>query len=79
LAALQYKLWCEPDGIKDWWQLKQAIMAQNSENQQLQQRNTQLAAEIQDLKVGEDAIQEHARNDLGMIKQGEVFYQAVDK
>ncbi len=79
LAILQYKFWCEADGIQDWLHLKQAISLQTTENLQLSLRNNQLAAEIEDLKHGEDAIQEHARNDLGMISQGEVFYQILDK
>jgi cell division protein FtsB len=79
LAILQYKFWQEADGIQDWLRLKQAITLQTAENLQLSLRNNQLAAEIEDLKHGEDAIQEHARNDLGMISQGEVFYQILDK
>lgn len=79
LAILQYKLWCEADGVQDWLRLKQAISIQTAENLQLTQRNNLLAAEIEDLKHGTDAIQEHARNDLGMISQGEVFYQILDK
>lgn len=79
LAILQYKFWQEADGIQDWLRLKHAITLQTAENAQLTLRNNQLAAEIEDLKHGEDAIQEHARNDLGMIRQGEVFYQILDK
>ncbi len=79
LAILQYKLWFEADGIQDWLHLRQAISLQNTENFQLTTRNNQLSAEIEDLKHGEDAIQEHARNDFGMISQGEVFYQVLEK
>lgn len=79
LAILQYKFWQEADGIQYWLHLKHAIALQTAENAQLTLRNNQLAAEIEDLKHGEDAIQEHARNDLGMIRQGEVFYQILDK
>ncbi len=77
-ASLQYKLWLEPGGILDSWRLKQAVAAQTSENEQLSQHNLSLAAEVADLKQGQAAIEERARNDLGMIKQGEVFYQVVD-
>lgn len=79
VAILQYKLWFEADGIQDWLRLRNAISLQNAENLQLTARNNQICAEIEDLKQGEDAIQEHARNDLGMINQGEVFYQVLNK
>lgn len=79
LAILQYKLWFEADGIQDWLRLHTAISLQNAENLQLTSRNNQICSEIEDLKHGEDAIQEHARNDLGMINQGEVFYQVLNK
>lgn len=79
LLVLQYKLWFEPNGIQAWWHLHQAIQAQTAENNLLAQRNLQLSAEIQDLKLGTDAIQEHARNDLGLVGKGEVFYQVCGK
>lgn len=76
---LQYKLWFEHNGVAQVWRLRQSIAMQTDENTQLSQRNTVLAAEVQDLKSGKAAVEEHARNDLGMIKPGEVFYQIVEK
>jgi len=76
--VLQYKLWFDQGGIRQVETLKKAITTQNKENQQLSQRNQVLVAEVQDLKSGQAAIEEHARNDLGMIKPGETFYQVVD-
>ncbi|MGB5305570.1 MAG: septum formation initiator family protein, partial [Gammaproteobacteria bacterium] len=40
--------------------------------------NEALNAEVLDLKQGLDAIEEHAREDLGMVKDGETFYQVVE-
>ena len=37
-------------------------------------RNSQLKEEIKDLKDGYSAIEEKAREDIGMIKEGEEFY-----
>ena len=42
------------------------------------QLNAALQAEVTDLQQGLDAIEEHAREDLGMIKKGETFYQVVE-
>ncbi len=77
-VLLQFKLWFGDGSIKDGWRLKGAIAAQSSENSQLKERNQTLAAEVDDLKQGLEAIEERARNELGMIKKGETFYQVVD-
>ncbi len=53
--------------------------SQQEQNNQFRQRNAALSAEVKDLKSGQDAIEEHARNDLGMVKKGESFYQVLDK
>lgn len=57
--------------------LNEIIEKQQQINAQLIERNHTYAADVSDLKHGNDAIAERARNDLGMIKQGEVFYQIV--
>jgi cell division protein FtsB len=74
---LQYKLWFSPDGIPQFWQLKKTIAELNNENTVLQQRNDKVAAEIEDLKDGTDAVEERARKDLGLVKPNEVYYQIV--
>ncbi|HEX22236.1 MAG TPA: cell division protein FtsB, partial [Chromatiales bacterium] len=60
------------------WKLDRAIAVQGAENAQLLERNQALAAEVADLKQGVDAIEERARRELGMIKEGETFFQVVD-
>lgn len=77
--VLQYKLWFNHNGVAQVHHLKQNIIAQTNENNQLAQHNAMLTAEIKDLKSGQAAIEEHARNDLGMVKPSEVFYQVVEK
>lgn len=64
--------------MKDVWTLDDAIAVQVAENAMLKERNQTLAAEVADLKQGVEAIEERARYDLGMIKEGETFYQVVD-
>ena len=55
-------------------QTKQELI---EENTQLHERNQALAAEVNDLKNGYDAIEERARSEMGMIKQGETFYHVI--
>ena len=60
------------------WQIEKAIEQQNIENNQMRERNAVLAAEVQDLKQGLEAIEERARSELGMIKQKETFFQVIE-
>lgn len=78
LLALQYKLWVQSGGIVETWQLAQEAQKQQNVNKNLEQRNQALAAEVKDLKQGKQAIEERARNQLGMIKNDEKFYYIID-
>ena len=60
------------------WELQKALEAQRQDNQRLHSRNRALEAEVEDLKTGLEAVEERARLELGMIKQGETFYQLVE-
>jgi len=77
LVALQYKLWFGEGGFSDVRRLQEKVLEQARENAQLEQRNRQLEAEVEDLRQGYDAIEERARSELGMIKDKEEFYQVV--
>ncbi|WP_369310152.1 cell division protein FtsB [Providencia rettgeri] len=77
LAWLQYSLWLGKNGIHDYVQVKDDVAAQEIINSRLKMRNEQLFAEINDLNDGQDAIEERARSELGMIKPGESFYRMV--
>ncbi len=79
LVTLQLTLWFGDDSLAEVWQLRQQINAQTDENKQLQERNAALEAEVQDLKKGLAAIEERARNELGMVKKDETFFQVVEK
>jgi len=78
LAWLQYKLWLGNGGHGDVAALRAQVGAQEAENLRLQQRNEALAAEVQNLKSGEAAVEERARSELGMVKPGETFYRVID-
>lgn len=78
LAGLQYRLWFGEASVRDIWQLDSKIKLQQNINQSLEQRNNELEAEISDLKKGKDALEEQARNELGMIRKGETFFQLIE-
>jgi len=78
LLALQYRLWVGAGGRADVHRLRGEIAVMDAENSQLRARNAALEAEIEDLKQGEEAMEERARTDLGMVKDGETFYLIVE-
>lgn len=78
LAFLQYRLWWGEGGRRSVADLRQQVDQQAHGNEGLQQRNAALAAEVEDLKSGEAAVEERARSELGMIKPGETFYRVVE-
>ncbi len=72
---LQYEIWLAPGGVASLWRVRHQLAAETAINQQWQQRNQIIVADIYDLKHGNQAIEDHARTDLGMIKPSEVLYQ----
>lgn len=58
--------------------LQREIARQNQDLDQMEKENQQLRAEIADLKKGQEAIEERARSDLGMIREGETYFQIVE-
>lgn len=77
VILLQYRVWLSEDGVRGLGRLRQAVAVQRADNEQLAERNRQLAAEVRDLKTGMAALEERARSDLGMIARNETFYQVV--
>ena len=78
MLLLQYKLWFGDASVSDVMELKRTIQEQQAKNEQIKQRNAVLAAEVEDLKTGLEAIEERARSELGMIKKDETFIHIVE-
>ncbi len=75
---IQFDIWFKEDGFYRVKELEQMIGNQVEENKRLKLRNEQLEREIEELKSGTESIEEKARTDLGMIKEGEEFYLIVE-
>ncbi|SFD06611.1 cell division protein FtsB [Thiohalospira halophila DSM 15071] len=78
LVGLQFRLWSDEGGLPEVWRLEAAVAEQGAANAELAERNRALRAEVEDLKRGLDAIEERARSELGMIREGETFFLLVD-
>ncbi len=79
LVLLQYRLWFGKNSVPDYLVLKENVVRQQSANEKLQQRNKLLFADTDDLKLGLEAVEERARNELGMIKANETFFRLIPK
>ena len=77
LVLLQYELWFGQGGVRQIFRVKQSTAAINVDVKNLQDKNDVLLADIYGLKHGSAAVEERARDELGMIKKGETFFQVV--
>ena len=75
--SIQYPLWWGKSGWTRVKELQTQIATQKETNDALRTRNNALAAEVTDLKTGTQAIEERARAEQGMLKEGEIFVQIV--
>jgi Septum formation initiator len=77
LAVLQAKLWLGEGGVLDLHRLQHAVAVHRAADRSQVRTNAALQADIDELQNGGDAVQARARNDLGMVKDGETFYLIV--
>jgi cell division protein FtsB len=73
------RIWFGQGSHSEITRLQQQIDTQQKANQEQEQINQKLKAEVKELKSVDDAIEERARSELGMIKRGETFYQTILK
>lgn len=75
LVLLQIQVWRQYGRVAE---LERRVETQRDENSRLSARNDALDAEVADLKSGLDAVEERARSELGLIREGEEFYLVVE-
>ena len=78
LIAIQFPLWLGKGGRMKVRDAERQLQTQKKTNTDLEARNARLAAEVKDLKEGAGAVEERARYELGMLKEGELFVQIVE-
>ena len=78
LVLIQYPLWLGKGGWLRVWDLSRQLDVALEKERELRLRNEKLASEVQDLKEGTGAVEERARYELGMVKEGEIFVQVLD-
>jgi cell division protein FtsB len=75
VLVLQYRLWVGQGSLAEVSALKRDMSEQKMDIERLKSRNQALRAEVDGLKRGLDAVEALARSELGMIRDGETFYQ----
>ena len=75
LVLLQYRLWFADGSPAERQRLEVQVLEQKEINRQLRERNAVLEREVLELQSGNDVVEERAREQLGLIREGEVFYQ----
>jgi cell division protein FtsB len=78
-VGLQTRLWFGEGSLAHKAELDEQLLLQSMENESLRLRNEMIARDVKSLKTNLDAIEEKAREDLGMIKDGEVFFLVTDE
>lgn len=76
-SLIQYHLWFGKNGLQDNRQLMIEVDISQLSNAELITRNQLMFSDIDDLKTGTESIEERARNELGLIKEGETFFRIV--
>ncbi len=74
LLFLQYRFWIAEGSYLDVAKLNQQMAKQQKENTALRERNRILSAEVDSLKNGDATLEERARSNMGMVKEGETFF-----
>jgi cell division protein FtsB len=78
LLLSQYKIWLSDEGVVNYLNLENNITNQRNVNIANVEINQGLYAEVNNLQQGYAAVEERARIDLGLIKNGERYYQIVE-
>ena len=79
LMLLQYRLWFGEGGINERQSLEAQVANDSAENQRLTQRNEALADRVIELQNGQEMLEAVAREDLGLVREGEEFILFINE
>ena len=78
VILMQYRLWFGDGGVKEIKAYQQRLDDLKEQVEEKKERNEALYAEVEDLRKGQEALEERARDELGMIREGETFFQVLE-
>ncbi len=77
--GLFVRLWVGAGSYPDIQRLEQKIEQQNTANDAQAEVKRKLQVDVVGLSKNDEAVEEHARSELGMTREGETFYQVILK
>jgi cell division protein FtsB len=78
IFLLQYRLWYGDGGIAEINAYQQRLEDLKEQVEEKRARDEALYAEVEDLRKGQESLEERARDELGMIKESETFFQVLE-
>ncbi len=78
-GVLQYRLWFAQGSLSEKQRLQRQAQEQTHINAELEARNAVLEGEVLELKSGNQGVEQRAREELGLVREGETFYQLLDE
>ena len=79
LVILQYRLWIAEGSLAEQQRLKRQVDEFTRENSALRDRNAVLEREVLELQTGNHGVEQRAREQLNLVRDGETFYQMEDE
>jgi cell division protein FtsB len=79
IIHLQYRIWVGEGSVKQIKEYQVRLEAVKEQAKEKKERNEALYAEIEDLRKGQEAVEERARDELGMIEENETFFQVIEE
>jgi len=78
IIHFQYRIWIGDGSVAQIEAYQQRLDVLKKQAEEKRQRNEALYAEVLDLRKGQEAIEERARDELGMIKEDETFFHVLE-
>jgi cell division protein FtsB len=78
VVLLQWPVWFGKGGWFKVWEREGELAKREEGNAERRLRNAAIEADVRDLQTGTGAIEERARQELGMVRQGEVYVQILE-
>tara|TARA_B110000503_G_scaffold11168_3_gene15203 strand:- start:8935 stop:9234 length:300 start_codon:yes stop_codon:yes gene_type:complete len=78
LGGIQYRLWFADGSFAEQHRLELQVEEATQLNAELQARNAVLEREVLELQTGNKGVEQRAREQLGLVREGETFYQIVE-
>ena len=78
IIHFQYRIWIGDGSVAQIDAYQQRLDDLKKQAEEKRQRNEALYAEVLDLRKGQEAIEERARDELGMIKEDETFFHVLE-